>query len=121
MTIIFADKHIEGVYGVYHNPKFYAGVPPEAKVVYTNSELIATDARKRGAEVLPLNSDKKSKKLELEVNATAEVVKADEPIGNVVKPLEPVTKEVVEEKELTPAEKRKLTMAKKKKEAKKDN
>jgi hypothetical protein len=53
MTVIFSDRAVNGLIGIYSNPKFYEGIPNGTTTVVTNIEMIANDAKQKGIKVEP--------------------------------------------------------------------
>ena len=50
MIVIYSDKTIEGVAGVYCSPRLFDGVDTRAKLVITNDPKIAEAYKAKGIE-----------------------------------------------------------------------
>ena len=112
MVVIFSSRVIEGLMGKYANPKFFDGTFEGCKVVMTDKEHIAKEARKQGLTVLPLTGT-----IQLE-DVTPH--KEEDNIDNLLKPYVPPEEKKIKVEvkatveKLTPAQKRKATIAAKK-------
>ena len=61
MNIIYSNKKVEGILGVYANPELFNGDTENVKVCYTDDDKIKEAYEAKGIEVLPVTQKRTRK------------------------------------------------------------